>query len=74
MQEAEQAEKPTVVGIGVQGGFPNEDYEIREELSLVRLPDFAFLSLPVDGLPEEVLWNVMFFLTISYSLCATDHS
>ncbi|XP_020109180.1 ubiquitin carboxyl-terminal hydrolase 14 isoform X1 [Ananas comosus] len=46
--------KPTLLAIGVEGGFDNQEPEYEETYSIVILPDFVSLPFPSVELPEKV--------------------
>lgn len=46
--------KPTLLAIGVEGGFDNNEPELEETVSIVILPDYVSLSFPSVELPEKV--------------------
>ncbi|XP_013587490.1 PREDICTED: ubiquitin carboxyl-terminal hydrolase 14 isoform X2 [Brassica oleracea var. oleracea] len=46
--------KPTLLAIGVDGGFDNSETEYEESYSIVILPDFVSLPFPSVELPEKV--------------------
>ncbi|CAN6997511.1 unnamed protein product [Brassica oleracea var. botrytis] len=46
--------KPTLLAIGVDGGFDNNEPEYKESYSIVILPDFVSLPFPSVELPEKV--------------------
>ncbi|KAI3988164.1 hypothetical protein MKX01_011953 [Papaver californicum] len=46
--------KPTLLAIGVDGGFDNHDPEYEETYNIVILPDFVNLPFPSVELPEKV--------------------
>ncbi|CAM6037602.1 unnamed protein product [Sphagnum compactum] len=46
--------KPTLLAIGVDGGFNSKDPECEETYSIVILPDFVRLPFPSVELPEKV--------------------
>ncbi|KAJ0264582.1 Ubiquitin carboxyl-terminal hydrolase 14 [Hirschfeldia incana] len=46
--------KPTLLAIGVDGGFDNNETEYEESYSIVILPDFVSLPFPSVELPEKV--------------------
>lgn len=46
--------KPTLLAIGVDGGFDNHEAEYEEEYCIVILPDYANLPYPSVDLPEKV--------------------
>ncbi|CAH2053201.1 unnamed protein product, partial [Thlaspi arvense] len=46
--------KPTLLAIGVDGGFDNNEPEYEESYSIVILPDFVSLPFPSVELPEKV--------------------
>ncbi|KAJ4894149.1 Ubiquitin carboxyl-terminal hydrolase 14 [Raphanus sativus] len=46
--------KPTLLAIGVDGGFGNNETEYEESYSIVILPDFVSLPFPSVELPEKV--------------------
>ncbi|KAM0028956.1 putative ubiquitinyl hydrolase 1 [Helianthus debilis subsp. tardiflorus] len=46
--------KPTLLAIGIDGGFDNQEPEYDETYSIVILPDYATLPFPSVALPEKV--------------------
>lgn len=46
--------KPTLLAIGVDGGFDNHEAEYEETYRIVILPDYATLPFPSVELPEKV--------------------
>jgi ubiquitin carboxyl-terminal hydrolase 5/13 len=51
------AKKPTVLGIGIEGGFEIDDsrkYDVHDAYSIVTLPDFTAVPYPNPDLPEKV--------------------
>ncbi|CAL9150454.1 unnamed protein product [Musa hybrid cultivar] len=46
--------KPTLLAIGVDGGFDHEETEYEETYSIVMLPDYMSLPFPSVELPEKV--------------------
>ncbi|KAJ8490656.1 hypothetical protein OPV22_012377 [Ensete ventricosum] len=46
--------KPTLLAIGVDGGFDHEETEYEETYSIVLLPDYMSLPFPSVELPEKV--------------------
>ncbi|KAL3696589.1 hypothetical protein R1sor_010665 [Riccia sorocarpa] len=46
--------KPTLLGIGVDGGFDTKEAEFEEVYSVVLLPEFVSLPFPSVELPEKV--------------------
>lgn len=46
--------KPTLLAIGVDGGFDNNEVEYEETYSIVILPDYVTLPFPSVELPEKV--------------------
>ncbi|XP_043689178.1 ubiquitin carboxyl-terminal hydrolase 14 [Telopea speciosissima] len=46
--------KPTLLAIGVDGGFDNHEPEYEESHSIIILPEFVSLSFPSVELPEKV--------------------
>ncbi|PON86677.1 Ubiquitinyl hydrolase [Trema orientale] len=52
--EDRPSKKPTLLAIGVDGGFDNNEIEYEETYSIVILPDYATLSFPSVELPEKV--------------------
>eukprot|EP00850_Spirogloea_muscicola_P004468 SM000019S05012 [mRNA] locus=s19:437352:442456:- [translate_table: standard] len=48
------AQKPTLLAIGVEGGFNSQEPELDTTLSIVLLPDFQELPFPSPELPEKV--------------------
>ncbi|CAL5200801.1 unnamed protein product [Lathyrus oleraceus] len=52
--EDRPSKKPTLLAIGVDGGFDNNDAEYEETHNIVILPDYVSLSFPSVELPEKV--------------------
>ncbi|KAK2369660.1 ubiquitin-specific protease ubp14 [Trifolium repens] len=52
--EDRPSKKPTLLAIGVDGGFDNNDSEYEETLNIVILPDYVSLTFPSVELPEKV--------------------
>lgn len=52
--EDRPSKKPTLLAIGIDGGFDNNDPEYEETHSIVILPDYVSLSFPSVELPEKV--------------------
>ncbi|KAI3702917.1 hypothetical protein L6452_28671 [Arctium lappa] len=46
--------KPTLLAIGVDGGFDNQELEYDETYNIVILPDYATFPFPSVALPEKV--------------------
>ncbi|XP_062077898.1 ubiquitin carboxyl-terminal hydrolase 14 isoform X2 [Humulus lupulus] len=46
--------KPTLLAIGVDGGYDNNEIEYEETYSIVIIPDYAILPFPSVELPEKV--------------------
>ncbi|XP_076889305.1 ubiquitin carboxyl-terminal hydrolase 14-like isoform X2 [Bidens hawaiensis] len=46
--------KPTLLAIGIDGGFDNQEPEYDETYSIVILPDYATFPFPSVALPEKV--------------------
>ncbi|KAL7585980.1 ubiquitin carboxyl-terminal hydrolase 14 [Lactuca sativa] len=46
--------KPTLLAIGVDGGFDNQEPEYDETYNIIILPDYATLPFPSVQLPEKV--------------------
>ncbi|XP_073009187.1 ubiquitin carboxyl-terminal hydrolase 14 isoform X2 [Typha latifolia] len=46
--------KPTLLAIGLEGGFDNQETEYEETYNIVILPDSIFLPFPSVELPEKV--------------------
>ncbi|KAL4619394.1 hypothetical protein ACB092_06G075800 [Castanea dentata] len=46
--------KPTLLGIGIDGGFDNSELEYEETYTIVILPDHVTLPFPSVELPEKV--------------------
>ncbi|KAK6946790.1 Zinc finger, UBP-type [Dillenia turbinata] len=53
VSEDRPLKKPTLLAIGVEGGFDNHEPEYEEIYSIVILPDFAALAFPSVELPEK---------------------
>ncbi|ESR65257.1 ubiquitin carboxyl-terminal hydrolase 14 [Citrus sinensis] len=52
--EDRPSKKPTLLAIGVEGGFDNNEAEYDETHSIVILPEYVTLSYPSVELPEKV--------------------
>ncbi|XP_061348696.1 ubiquitin carboxyl-terminal hydrolase 14-like isoform X2 [Gastrolobium bilobum] len=52
--EDRPAKKPTLLAIGVDGGFENDEVEYEETHSIVILPKYVSLPFPSVELPEKV--------------------
>ncbi|CAL9017370.1 unnamed protein product [Prunus brigantina] len=52
--EDRPSKKPTLMAIGVDGGFDNNEPEYEETHSIVLLPDYVTLPFPSVELPEKV--------------------
>lgn len=52
--EDRPAKKPTLLAIGVEGGFDNQEPEYEETHDIVILPDYISLPFPSVELPEKV--------------------
>lgn len=52
--EDRPSKKPTLLAIGVDGGFDNNDPEYEESYEIVILPDYVSLPFPSVELPEKV--------------------
>ncbi|KAI4333751.1 hypothetical protein L6164_018520 [Bauhinia variegata] len=52
--EDRPSKKPTLLAIGVDGGFDNNEPEHEETHSIIILPDYASLPFPSVELPEKV--------------------
>ncbi|CAN1239305.1 Ubiquitin carboxyl-terminal hydrolase 14 [Linum grandiflorum] len=52
--EDRPSKKPTLLAIGMEGGFDNNDAEYEESYSIVVLPGYATLPFPSVELPEKV--------------------
>lgn len=50
--------KPTLLAIGVEGGFDNREPEYEESYKIVILPDYMMLPFPSVELPEKVRLSV----------------
>lgn len=46
--------KPTLLAIGIDGGFDNQELEYDETYNIVILPDYATFPFPSVALPEKV--------------------
>ncbi|CAN1239303.1 Ubiquitin carboxyl-terminal hydrolase 14 [Linum grandiflorum] len=51
--EDRPSKKPTLLAIGMEGGFDNNDAEYEESYSIVVLPGYATLPFPSVELPEK---------------------
>ncbi|KAL5706699.1 ubiquitinyl hydrolase 1 [Ranunculus cassubicifolius] len=54
LPEDRPLKKPTLLAIGTDGGFDNNEPEYEETLNIVILPDFVSLPFPSVQLPEKV--------------------
>lgn len=54
VSEDRPLKKPTLLAIGVDGGFDNHEPEYEETYNIVILPDFVSLPFPSVELPEKV--------------------
>lgn len=52
--EDRPSKKPTLLAIGVDGGFDNSEPEYEESYEIVILPDYSSLPFPSVELPEKV--------------------
>ncbi|VFR02805.1 unnamed protein product [Cuscuta campestris] len=52
--EDRPSKKPTLLAIGLEGGFNNNESEYEESYEIVFLPDYVTLPFPSVGLPEKV--------------------
>ncbi|TXG67169.1 hypothetical protein EZV62_008444 [Acer yangbiense] len=52
--EDRPSKKPTLLAIGIEGGFDNNEIEYEETYSIVILPDYVTLPFPSVELPEKV--------------------
>lgn len=52
--EDRPSKKPTLLAIGLEGGFNNNESEYEESYEIVLLPDYVTLPFPSVGLPEKV--------------------
>ncbi|KAI9184975.1 hypothetical protein LWI28_003035 [Acer negundo] len=52
--EDRPSKKPTLLAIGIEGGFDNSEIEYEETYSIVILPDYITLPFPSVELPEKV--------------------
>ncbi|XP_021716651.1 ubiquitin carboxyl-terminal hydrolase 14-like isoform X1 [Chenopodium quinoa] len=52
--EDRPSKKPTILAIGVEGGFGSGEPDYEESYSIVILPDYASLPFPSVELPEKV--------------------
>lgn len=52
--EDRPSKKPTILAIGIEGGFGSGEPEYEETYSIVILPDYATLPFPSVELPEKV--------------------
>uniref|UniRef100_A0A0C9RW38 Ubiquitin carboxyl-terminal hydrolase n=1 Tax=Wollemia nobilis TaxID=56998 RepID=A0A0C9RW38_9CONI len=58
VSEDRPLKKPTLLAIGVEGGFDNREPEYEEKYSIVILPDHLMLPFPSVELPEKVRLSV----------------
>lgn len=54
VSEDRPSKKPTLLAIGVDGGFDNNDPEYEQSYEIVVLPDYVTLPFPSVDLPEKV--------------------
>ncbi|KAL6538376.1 ubiquitin-specific protease ubp14 [Orobanche gracilis] len=54
VSEDRPSKKPTLLAIGVDGGFDNNDPEYEQSYEIVILPDYVTLPFPSVELPEKV--------------------
>ncbi|KAL9660412.1 hypothetical protein QQ045_025226 [Rhodiola kirilowii] len=54
VSEDRPLKKPTLLAIGVDGGFDNNEAEYEESYNIIILPNFASLPFPSVELPEKV--------------------
>ncbi|KAL8506022.1 hypothetical protein ACS0TY_017035 [Phlomoides rotata] len=54
VSEDRPSKKPTLLAIGVEGGFDNNDPEYEQSYEIVILPDYVTLPFPSVELPEKV--------------------
>ncbi|GMH24315.1 hypothetical protein Nepgr_026158 [Nepenthes gracilis] len=54
VSEDRPSKKPTLLAIGVEGGFDNNEPQYEEAYNIVILPDYASLPFPSVELPEKV--------------------
>ncbi|KAF3453580.1 hypothetical protein FNV43_RR04020 [Rhamnella rubrinervis] len=52
--EDRPSKKPTLLAIGIDGGFDNNEIEYEDTYSIVILPDYVTLPFPSVELPEKV--------------------
>ncbi|KNA19217.1 hypothetical protein SOVF_063870 isoform A [Spinacia oleracea] len=52
--EDRPSKKPTILAIGVEGGFGSSEPDYEESYNIVILPDYASLPFPSVDLPEKV--------------------
>ncbi|XP_019442657.1 PREDICTED: ubiquitin carboxyl-terminal hydrolase 14-like isoform X3 [Lupinus angustifolius] len=60
--EDRPSKKPTLLAIGVDGGFDNNDTEYEETRTIVILPDYVSLPFPSVELPEKVVVSLYFMI------------
>eukprot|EP00252_Welwitschia_mirabilis_P020737 TRINITY_DN5140_c0_g2_i1.p1 TRINITY_DN5140_c0_g2~~TRINITY_DN5140_c0_g2_i1.p1 ORF type:complete len:813 (-),score=191.31 TRINITY_DN5140_c0_g2_i1:262-2700(-) len=58
LSEDRPHKKPTLLAIGVEGGFENKEQEYEESYRIVILPDYISLPFPSVELPEKVRLSV----------------
>lgn len=54
VSEDRPSKKPTLLAIGIEGGFDNNGPEYEQSYEIVILPDYITLSFPSVDLPEKV--------------------
>ncbi|KAG6421313.1 hypothetical protein SASPL_117864 [Salvia splendens] len=54
VSEDRPSKKPTLLAIGVEGGFDNNDPEYEQSYEIVVLPDYVNLPFPSVDLPEKL--------------------
>jgi non-canonical (house-cleaning) NTP pyrophosphatase len=55
-------------GVGINGGFDNDEPEYEETHSIVILPEYVSLSFPSVELPEKVLNCLLLVLSVYITL------
>ncbi|KAJ0839606.1 putative ubiquitinyl hydrolase 1 [Helianthus annuus] len=54
--------KPTLLAIGIDGGFDNQEPEYDETYSIVILPDYVTFPFPSVALPEKVVFPLLLYI------------
>ncbi|KVI02211.1 Peptidase C19, ubiquitin carboxyl-terminal hydrolase 2 [Cynara cardunculus var. scolymus] len=62
--------KPTLLAIGIDGGFDNQELEYDETYNIVILPDYVTFPFPSVALPEKVFLCFYFMVLHLSFLCS----